>query len=175
MDNRISDLIETGTSKVKSIPSVEKAVNWYIQLPSRDALVVKTLSVLIILALIFTWIIQPITNSKKAAEKSLASELRFHDKLKQNAYLFKTGSKGTVSKGSILSQVNSLAKVKNIQLKRFEPEGASGLRVWLEKVNFNSAIDWIETLGVERGITVEQISIDRVKSGVVNLRAVLKK
>lgn len=175
MDERISNLLEKSFSKIKASPSIVKLVNWYSQLPPRDALVVKILSALTLLALLFTWIVQPAIQGKKTAENNLANELRFHNKLKENAYLFKAGIKSTTSNGSILSQVNSLAKVKNIQLKRFEPEGNNGLRIWLEKVNFNSAIDWIETLEVEKGISIEQISIDKVKPGIVNLRAVLKK
>jgi len=95
--------------------------------------------------------------------------------MKENAYLF-SNSGQTISEGgaSILTTVNSTAKVKNIQLKRFEPDGKTSLRIWLDQVNFNALIDWLELLETTRGIKVEQISIDRVNSGIVNARAVLQ-
>jgi type II secretory pathway component PulM len=41
-------------------------------------------------------------------------------------------------------------------------------------VSFDSSIDWIETLESQKGFKVEQISVDKVGAGTVNLRAVLK-
>ena len=160
---------------IKNSSAYKKFINWYNALPSRDAKILKILSALTILVLIFSWVIQPTISSIKTSENKLAAELKFHTKLKENAFLFKsTGANTNNNNGSILSRVNGLAKEKGIKLKRFEPNGDSGLRVWLEKINFNSAIDWIETLEVEQGIKVEQISIDKVDNGIVNLRAVLK-
>lgn len=174
MDN-IKHLKEQLIENLKSSSSYTKSIAWYKALPARDALLLKLLGVATILVLIFSWIIQPVISGVKASESKLASELKFHSKLKENAYLFKSTSSNTSNvTGSILSRVNGLAKEKGIKLKRFEPNGDAGLRVWLEKINFNSAIDWIETLEIEQGIKVEQISIDKVEPGIVNLRAVLK-
>jgi len=41
-------------------------------------------------------------------------------------------------------------------------------------VDFNKAIDWIETLEATKGITAEQINIEKVNPGIVNIRAVFK-
>jgi general secretion pathway protein M len=175
MDNKITLLKEQAHQRLVSSETYKKSYSWYQALPPRDALVLKVLAVLMALALIYAWLIQPTIENIKQAESKLATELKFHQKLKQNAYLVKGSSSATLdNKGSILSRVNSLAKVKGITLKRFEPNGKTGLRVWLEKVSFDSSIDWIETLETQKGIKVEQISIDKVQPGIVNLRAVLK-
>ena len=175
MDNVLKEKAHEIIAKLKNSPTIKKLIDWYGNLTPRDALVVKSLSVLIVLALIFTWIINPVIKGKASAEYSLSQELKFHNKLKENAYLFGGTTSASPSKGSILSIVNQTAKAKGVQLKRFEPEGKNGLRVWLEKVNFNSAIDWLEILEAERGLSVEQVSIDKVSSGIVNIRAVLKR
>lgn len=149
--------------------------NWYSQLAVKDQLIVKTLLVFVLIALVFAWVWQPVVIGKEKAEKKFNTEMNFHKKMKENAYLFTNSSDSTSTSGaSILTTVNSTAKVKNIQLKRFEPDGKTGLRIWLDQVNFNSLIDWLELLETTRGIKVEQISIDRVNSGIVNARAVLQ-
>ncbi len=149
---------------------------WFSALTSRDQSLVKGLSILVVLALIISWTWQPSQKAVTSAETRLASELKFHQKMKENAHLFSSGSttSGTSFQGSILSLVNNTAKAKNIALKRFEPEGKRGLRIWLDQAHFNSVIDWLETLESQKGITIEQISIDKVSPGFVNLRAVLK-
>jgi general secretion pathway protein M len=175
MDDKISLLKEKIHQRLISSDIFKKSNDWYQSLPPRDALVLKVLAILIALALVFTWLVQPTIASVKQAESNLANELKFHAKLKENAYLVK-GASSSASKDneSILSLVNSLAKTKGIKLKRFEPNGDNGLRVWLEKVEFDSSIDWIGTLESQKGIKVEQISVDKVETGTVNLRAVLK-
>lgn len=150
--------------------------SWYEQLAERDQKIVKAISVIVVAALLFSWVWQPVMQGRAEAESRYVKELKFHNKMKENAYLFSQASSGasTGTGGSILSTVNNTAKVKNIQLKRFEPDGDSGLRIWLDKVNFDAAIAWLELLETTRGITVEQISIDKVEPGIVNIRAVLQ-
>jgi len=149
--------------------------NWYSQLAAKDQLIVKVLSICIFVALLFAWIWLPVANGYTQAMKDYQTEMKFHRKMKENAYLFASGDLSQASDGgSILSTVNNTAKVKNIQLKRFEPDGSNGLRIWLDQVDFNSVIDWLELLEATRGIKVEQISIDKVAPGIVNVRAVLQ-
>ncbi|MEH6344752.1 MAG: type II secretion system protein M [Bermanella sp.] len=152
------------------------ALSWFDGLTSRDQLMVKSISMAIFLALIFIWIWQPSQVAKHKSEQRFNSELTFHNKMKENAFHFGVANKNPSSSkgGSILGVVNNTAKAKNITLKRFEPEGQQGLRVWLDSANFNSVIDWLEILETQKGISIEQISIDKVSPGLVNLRAVLK-
>jgi type II secretory pathway component PulM len=175
MGNSINEKINGGLEKIKRSPTIKKAIDWYTELPARDAQIVKILGGLIVITLIITWLIKPIIDGKNTAQSTLSSELKFHHNLKENAYLLGSSSDSSSSGGSILSMVNSLAKAKGVQLKRFEPEGKGGLRIWLEKVNFDSAIDWLELMESEKGISIDQISIDKVDNGVVNIRAVLKR
>ncbi len=148
--------------------------NWFNQLSDRDQKVVKAIGIVFLIALLFAWVWQPVSQGKIKAESKYQSELKFHQKMKDSAHLFGSSNVSSSGGGSILSTVNNTAKVKNIQLKRFEPEGDNGLRIWLDKANFNAVIDWLELLETTRGIRVEQISIDKVDSGIVNVRAVLQ-
>ncbi len=166
---------EQGMQQLKASSLYQGASAWLNGLSQRDQQLVKVFSILIAITLVFAWVWQPTYASVQKAEKRFASELKFHQSMKENAYLFSSSSRtGAPIKGSILSLVNNSAKAKDISLKRFEPEGKTGLRIWLDQANFNSVIDWLDELETQKGITVEQISIDKVSSGLVNLRAVLK-
>lgn len=175
MANSIDNLKANLRLQLHNSSIYKSANNWYGQLASKDQLIVKILLILVLIALVFAWVWQPVISGKEKAERKFNAEMSFHKKMKENAYLF-SNSGQTISEGgaSILTTVNSTAKVKNIQLKRFEPDGKTGLRIWLDQVNFNALIDWLELLETTRGIKVEQISIDRVNSGIVNARAVLQ-
>ncbi|MGR6873902.1 type II secretion system protein GspM [Pseudomonas sp. HK3] len=175
MANSIDNFKANARLQVQKSTLYKSAHEWYSQLAARDQLIVKALLVFMLIALVFAWVWQPVVDGKVKAEKKFNTEMSFHKKIKENAHLFASSNAGVVTSGSsILTIVNSTAKVKNIQLKRFEPDGKTGLRIWLDQVNFNSVIDWLELLETTRGIKVEQISIDKVNSGIVNVRAVLQ-
>ena len=167
---------EQGKQQLMASSIYQGASSWFDGLTSRDQLTVKSISIAILLALIFVWVWQPSQVAKHKSEQRLNSELSFHNKMKENAHRFGAASRVVSSSkgGSILSVVNNTAKAKSITLKRFEPEGQHGLRVWLDRANFNSVIDWLEILETQKGISIEQISIDKVSPGLINLRAVLK-
>ena len=167
--------LESLKSQIIATSAYQAVSNWYLALSERDRNIVKAVSVLFMVAIFISWIWQPMVNSSKAADSRLVSELKFHAFMKDNAHKVSSGrAPSGGNQGSILGTVNQLAKVKGLALKRFEPEGSNGLRVWLDKAEFNKVIDWLELLEAEKGISVEQISIDKVNSGIVNLRVVLK-
>jgi len=175
MANSIDNLKRNLKHQIEQSSIYKSTATWYESLAERDQKVVKALCLIVVIALVYSWVWLPVSQGRESAISRYESELTFHKKMKENAYLFSQGSTSTTqSDSSILTTVNTTAKVKNIQLKRFEPEGDSGLRIWLDKVNFNSAVDWLELLESSRGIKVEQISIDKVESGIVNIRAVLQ-
>lgn len=170
MDKSLTQLKQ----QIKSNAAIQNALNWYEHLASRDQKVVKGIALIMSLALVFSWVWLPSVTAKNKAEKRFESALSFHEKMKSNAHYFSGAKQGnTSSNGSILSVVNNTAKAKGVQLKRFEPDGNGGLRIWLDQVSFDSAIDWLELLEKEKGLKVEQISLDKVKPGIVNIRATL--
>lgn len=152
---------------------IKPALNWHGALSVKDKKIVNLLGVLFVIALIFNLAWAPSQSNKNKAQTRLNNELAFHNKLKENAYLFSNNT-STTSSGSILTLVNTTAKSKGIQLQRFEPDGKQGIRVWLDQVSFDKAIDWIETLETDKKITTEQITVDMVSTGIVNIRAVFR-
>lgn len=174
MANAMENLTSNAKRQLEQSSIYQGVNNWYSQLNRNDQTIVKTLAFIIALVLIYAWVWQPAVNAKASAKKSFNKEISFHESLKENAYRFNGGAAiSKSSNGSILSTVSATAKAKGVELRRFEPDGSSRLRIWLDKAEFDSVIDWIEILEAEKGILVEQISLDKVSSGRVNVRAVL--
>lgn len=65
--------------------------------------------------------------------------------------------------GSLLTVVDQTAKSSQmgVGLKRIEPEGENGVKVWLEQVSFDEMMGWLVTLGQQYGVTVVTINIER--------------
>lgn len=75
---------------------------------------------------------------------------------------------------SLLSIASGSAKEYQISFKRFEPNGDSELRIWLEKMPFNQVLAWLGELKDSYSVDVIQANIDRRElAGTVNARIVL--
>ncbi len=158
--------------RLRSGQTYQAAETWYENQAPRDQAVIKGLAVLILCALFYSWIWVPVTRFPLTAENQFKAQMALHQKMKENAWRFKHASTGDASQ-SILAVVNSSARNQNIDLKRFEPEGENGLRIWLDDVRFNAAISWLSLLQNQYGIRASQISMDKSASGAVNVRALL--
>lgn len=171
--SKFSEQAHAQVNQLKQNKYVLQARAWYDGLNQRDQRFVKVVAILFVSALLFNWIWHPVMQMETHAQKRYESALKLHQHMKDNAPSG-TSTSTTSNDGSLLGIVNSIAKAKGVTLKRFEPNGTTGLRVWLDKVDFNKAIDWIETLEASKGITAEQMNIEKVNSGIVNIRAVFK-
>ncbi len=78
---------------------------------------------------------------------------------------------------SWLSVVDQAAKRGRLgaNLKRLEPDGKSGVKVWLEQASFDDMINWLVGLEQQYGLSVATITIDRQADlGRVNVRMTLR-
>jgi|GEM_PF-1493760 len=76
----------------------------------------------------------------------------------------------------LLTRVTASAKEHGIAVKRLQPEGEAGLRLWLEAVDFNQTLLWLESVQHE-GLSIDDISVDAVpaRNGKANIRLMLIK
>jgi len=78
---------------------------------------------------------------------------------------------------SWLSVVDQAAKRGRLggNLKRLEPDGKAGVKVWLEQVSFDDMARWLVGLEQQYRLAVATITIDRqTESGRVNARMTLR-
>lgn len=160
-----------------------KARRWYWALPSRDRIVVNVVGFFMVFALVYMTIWTPMKDSADQAVLKWQSKQAILDWIRANettARSINSNNRSSASVGqrggqSLLTVVNSSAQRSNIALKRFEPDGDDKLRVWLESVNFNNAINWLNTLKNEYGISVSNISVEAHGApGVVDVKIVFK-
>ena len=85
---------------------------------------------------------------------------------------------GQASSGgrSLLSLVDQTAKGAQLgnSLKRLEPEGENGVKVWLEQVAFDDMMGWLGQLEQKYAITVSTITIERQSAGRVDAHITLR-
>lgn len=153
--------------------AVQQGTNWYNSQTARDQLIVKLLALLVVIALVFTLFYAPLIKDKKVAQQTLDKNLATYNLIASNAGRFGGAASSASASGSVLSAVTNQARAQGINLSRYEQDGAN-LRVWLDRVAFDEAITWLETLESKHAIGVSQISIDKTSSnGRVDIRATL--
>jgi general secretion pathway protein M len=75
---------------------------------------------------------------------------------------------------SLINRATTSAKPFGIVFKRFQPEGETGLRLWIEGAEFDQLIRWVAALE-QQGIQLDQLDIDKQAKlvGVVDARVLL--
>lgn len=75
---------------------------------------------------------------------------------------------------SLINRATTSAKPFGIVFKRFQPEGETGLRLWIEGAEFDQLIRWVAALE-QQHIQLDQLDIDKQAklSGVVDARVLL--
>src|SRR5690554_685876 len=167
--------------KLMQSPLYRKASHWYYGLSGRDQNALKLLTVAVVLTLLYLLVWVPSQRFVESAERDLERQSAQLAWMKQNepvARQLASRSSPTAATGlqgqSLLSVVSNAAKQHSIELRRFEPEGDSRIRVWLEKVSFNQMLLWLDVLNKEYGIQTEQIAVDRdANPGIVTARLTL--
>jgi general secretion pathway protein M len=74
--------------------------------------------------------------------------------------------------GSLLRVASDTAAASQLALSRIEPEGDGGVRVWLDKADFNAVAAWLAALAAQ-GVKVEEAQIEKQVEGGVSARLAL--
>ncbi len=72
---------------------------------------------------------------------------------------------GASSDVSLISMASTTAKPFGISFKRFQPEGDTGLRLWIESAEFDQLLRWVGVLG-KQGVVLGQLDINRTDKSV---------
>lgn len=78
---------------------------------------------------------------------------------------------------SLLSVTDDAARAAGLgpALKRVEPDGSTGVRVWLEDAAFDSVIGWLDVMASSYGVDVDSASMERAAArGRINARLSLQ-
>ncbi len=80
------------------------------------------------------------------------------------------------SDDSLIAVATSTAKTLGISFKRFQPEGDTGLRLWIEAAEFDRLLQWVDVL-TKQGIILEQLDVDKLEKqvGMVDARVLIRR
>lgn len=169
-------------SKIKSSPSVVSAMRQFDSLPKRDQKALIALIIALLIAILYFLVWSPAHSFAKKQEANLKSSQELLSWVRANEGIAITlvsaggsASSNIVDSQTLVSTVSANAQKHQIKLKRFEPSGERKVRVWIEKVPFNTVVVWLQDLKSTYQIEVSQASIDKdEKGGLVNVRLTFK-
>lgn len=155
-------------------PQLQAAQQWYSALPQRDQMIVKGVGLFVALALVFVILYAPLMKENSRLQQRVQKATQTYNLIAENAYKFGSVSSSSNSGGRpVLAVATQEARGQGVTLSRYEQDG-NGLRIWLDKIPFDDAVAWLETLNHKHGIRVSQITVDQQSGrGWVNVRATL--
>ncbi len=161
--------------QIQHAPILLKVSQWYQGLPEREQKIFYWLGVLLAVALVFSLIWAPAEKAKTEAEKKLQKELSLHQWMQDNAHKVKGRSHAAASSdGSLLGTINESARKHTISLTRFEPDGDTGVRIWLENAVFDNVMAWVQDLE-QQGVLMSQFNADREEQGKASFRMTFRR
>lgn len=78
---------------------------------------------------------------------------------------------------SLLGVIERTARQSKLgdSIRKVQPEGKNGVRVWLDKAPFDVVITWLDDLQSKQGVTVANFSVERqLEPGRVNARLLIE-
>lgn len=156
---------------------------WFLGLSQRERLMVSAATTVVGVFLLYLLIWQPISNHfQQLAQdvsndnetllwmKQAASELR---QLRGNDPL----ANRPQGRQFVLGMIERTAKSGKLGgvMKRVQPEGQNGVRVWFEDAAFDDVLQWLAILDSAHGLLVKEITIEKQQNpGLVNVRVLLE-
>ena len=155
--------------------------DWFAGLEPRERLLVTGGGVVLLVLLLYLMIWEPIAGSYQTLNASVAEQKKTLVWMKQAAaelkLLQRSGSSTARGLGgrSLLAVVDQSARSGGLgpAIKRIEPEGGKGVKLWLEGVAFDPMILWLGKITRTYQIETSIITIEPQGGGRVNARLTL--
>lgn len=81
---------------------------------------------------------------------------------------------GAQVSGTLLQRVTAAAEKHGITIKRFEPEGDSRIRLWIEEARYQDLQPWLNSL-MQQQFTIRTVNLDALaEEGMVSARLTLE-
>ena len=139
------------------------------KLKPREKTQLSVASVVVFVMLVWAWGIQPLQESIALEEDRIQEYVKdlhwLQTSVQKAKSLNKKSTKSFKNRGglSIIALVDQSARLQGMDsgIRKVEPSGDVGVRIWLEKVHFNALVHWIERLQREYGLVVIDIQVDQ--------------
>lgn len=160
--------------------------DWFAGLEPRERRLIITAGVVVVVALLYLLVWEPIAKDNDALKVRYESSQQLiswmEDAVQEaknlQAQIKASGPSGRSKNQSLLGVIDRTAKRDKLgpAVKRVQPDGKTGARVWLESAVFNDMIKWLEKLEQQEGIRLVTTVIDKQSEpGLVNARLVFER
>ena len=156
---------------------------WFLSLTQRERIMVQATASVLVVFIIYLFIIEPISNNYTKNKRNVASAKQTLEWMKVAAHEVKLlggerlspeFGQGTQLNLSTVDHSVRSAGLASV-MKRVQPEGKSGVRVWFENAPFDELISWLATIESQHGLFVNEINVEQTEStGLVNVRVFLE-
>lgn len=157
--------------------------DWYMKLSSRERIMVLSASSVTGIFIFYILLWQPVADSYAKTKNNVAMAETTISWMKNAATEINQLRGGTTlaerpqGKQFVLGLVDKTAKNAGLGsvLKRVQPEGDSGVKIWFESAPFDEIINWLDTIQSEHGLVVNEINVEETDTtGLVNIRVSLE-
>jgi len=156
---------------------------WFLALTQRERTMVQVAASVILLFIIYLLVIEPISSRYNKNKKNVATSIETIEWMRSAAQEVNQLRGGKLSierpqgKQFVLSLIDQSARKAGLAavMKRVQPEGESGVRIWFENAAFDELLKWLATVESKQGLIVNEINIEQTESsGLVNVRVFLE-
>ncbi|MFK5913449.1 MAG: type II secretion system protein M [Woeseiaceae bacterium] len=155
---------------------------WFLSLTLREQNLVKAASAIFIIFMLYLFIVDPISSNYLKNKKNVETASKTVSWMKAAATEVKRlGGSNALSSSSqgkfALSTIDRSIKKAGLgaMMKRVQPEGETGVRVWFENAAFDELIAWLASIELKQGLSVNEINIEQTETtGLVNVRVYLE-
>ncbi len=154
---------------------------WFAGLEPRERRLVTGGAIVLLLLLLYVLVWEPVVGAYRDLKADVAEQRQTLAWMQQAAAQIRTlrGSGAGTARGlggrSLLSVVDQSARQDGLgnYIKRIEPDGSKGVKVWLEGVAFDPMILWLGRLTRSYQVETTLITIEPQGGGRVNARLTL--
>jgi len=149
-------------------------------LEKREQNLVMMLGIMLVIAVIYFFIYQPLSDKLSQAKQGLAREQQLLTWVEKNAAKLvqlraSSGVSRSNNRSSLDQIINSTARRYKLSISRLQPQ-SDRLQVTLDNASFVQLLQWIQELQLANGITVEIAEFrPQAASGIVKTRLVVSK
>jgi len=155
--------------------------DWFYGLEARERIMVSVGGALLLLLLLYSAIWEPIAGNYTDLKENVEAQKQTLAWMQQAAVkinaLQRSGAGNARGLGgrSLLAVVDQSVRSGGLggTIKRIEPDGTKGVKLWLEGVAFDPMILWLGSLSKTYQIEPSIITLEPVGSGRVNARLTL--
>lgn len=149
----------------------------YEALQPREQVLVGIAAVLLVVALVYSAVWQPLVRNRRQLALDLDSARAVASQLAEaEAALRSAAPREAPIVGSDVSLLTAVDQAtKNGTLKkppaRLQPDGENAARIWLEDIEFDVLVRWMLELQTRYGVTIDVVDIEKRETpGLVNAR-----